>query len=106
MMLCSKTTHTHTHTHTHTNTHTLMNTKKYLHCYKIYKCNTYELNKCVLISKSVYRYTAQYSTNVNINAQPPITPRKVQHNLQNSINILTNRSINNNVLHLQVIQKS
>jgi len=58
----------HTHIHTHTT--------KYLHCYKIYKCNNYEYNK------------------------------QVQYMLQNSRNIFTNRRINNNTLVIQVIQKS
>jgi len=44
-------------------------TTKYLHCYKIYKCNNYEYNKQNLISMSGYRFTAQHCTIVNNNAQ-------------------------------------
>ena len=68
MMLCSYTKHT--------------NTTKYLHCYKIYKCNNYEYKKRNLISRSGYRFTAQHRTKVNI--------KKVQYKVQNSRNILTN----------------
>jgi len=50
--------------------------------------------------------TAQHSTNFNINAQQSPPPKKVQYKLQNSINIATNRIINNIVLLLQAIQKS
>jgi len=45
--------------------------------------------------------TAPLLTSMHI---PP--QKKVQHKLQNSINILTNRRINNIVLLVQVIQKS
>ena len=66
MILCSKTTHTLTHT------------PKYLHCYKIYKCNSFEYNKHNLISVIGYRFTAQHCIIVNIHAW--------QKNLQYYIN--------------------
>ena len=37
---------------------------------------------------------------------PKLTSKKVQHKIQNSINIHTNRRINNNALLVQAIQKS
>ena len=93
-------------THARVHTHTHRHTTKYLHCYKIYKCNNYEYKKHNLISKRGYRLTAQRCTNFNTNARAPPPQKKVQYKLQNSRNVLTNRRINNNALVVQVIQKS